>query len=1148
MAEINEFVHLHVHTEYSLLDGSNKIKDYVKRIKGLGMTSGAITDHGNMYGVIEFYKTMKEAGLNPVVGCEVYVSPNSMHDKTNSGDDRYNHLILLAETTQGYENLCKIVSLGFLEGFYYRPRIDIDVLKKYHKGLICLSACLAGIIPRKLLRGDYEDAKATAIKYREIFGEGNYFLEIQDHGIPDEKIVIPQLMKISQETGIELVATNDCHYTMSSDMEAHDVLLCVQTEKKVTDNDRMRYQGDYSVKSEQEMRELFPYALQAVSNTKKIADRCHVEIKFGEYKIPKYQIPEDYQTPLEYLKWLSDEGFKQKYPEDNKDGQIYRDMQFELSVIEKMGFVEYILIVWDYINWAKTHDCMVGPGRGSAAGSKVCYCIGITDVDPVKYNLLFERFLNPERVSMPDIDVDFEYSERQRVIDDYIIPHYGKDNVTQITTFQTLAARAVIKAVGKAMDFPYTEMDKLSKMVPEELHITVQKAIETNNQLFEIYNSDDRHKKLLDIAMKLEGLPKSTSIHAAGVIIYPDSAINHLPIGRSKEGAPTCQYNMVQIEELGLLKMDFLGLRTLTVIKDAVKNIKTNHGIEVDIDNIDVNDKKVLDFISTGKTEGVFQLESGGMQSFMKELKPQSFEDIIAGISLYRPGPMDFIPDYIKGKNQPENITYACPELEHILEPTYGCIVYQEQVMQIVRDLAGYTMGQADSIRRAMSKKKQSVIDAGRADFVYGNAEKNINGCIKNGIAEETANKIYDSMVDFAKYAFNKSHAAAYAIIAIQTAWLKAYFPVEYMAALMTSVIDQPIKLKGYMLAAKKSGIDILPPDINESMYSFIAKGNSIRFALSAIKNVGKAVVQKIENRRIEKGPFTSFTEFIEEAGDFNANKKAIESFAKAGVFACLGVNRRQCLSCYEDLLKGYSKKSRNMVEGQLSLFDNPEIKEVIGALIPNVPEMSKKDILDVEKEVTGIYISGHPLDNYEKVLSKKCNVTSAMFIVEENGERSIENEQEVTYGGIITDIRRIYTKKNQLMAFIKVEDLIDTVEVVVFPKTYEKAKDYIVEDNKIIIKGKVSAEENSNKLLADEISPINTSSNVWLQFSTIEEYHKHQVELDIICNDYEGTSNLFIYLSQTKEKKLLMKKVSPCEQFVVKICSIVGENNLKIS
>ena len=790
------FTHLHVHTEYSLLDGSNKIKEYVSRVKELGMNSAAITDHGVMYGVIDFYKAARAAGIKPVLGCEVYVAPGSRFDRELShGDDRYYHLVLLAENNQGYQNLMKIVSKGFVEGYYYKPRVDMEVLETYHEGIIALSACLAGEVQRYLVRGLYEEAKETACKYEKCFGKGNFFLELQDHGIPDQKTVNAGLMRMSEETGIELVATNDVHYTYAEDAEPHDILLCLQTGKKLSDENRMRYEGgQYFVKSEEEMRALFPYAAQAIDNTQKIADRCNVEIEFGVTKLPHFDVPEGYDS-WTYLNKLCHEGLVRRYPD--KHEELLPKLDYELSVIQKMGYVDYFLIVWDFINYARTHGIPVGPGRGSAAGSLVSYTTGITNIDPIRYNLLFERFLNPERVTMPDIDIDFCYERRSEVID-YVIEKYGKDCVTQIVTFGTLAARGVIRDVGRVMDLPYNFCDTIAKNIPNELNITIDKALIMNPELRSMYESDETVKRLIDMAKRLEGLPRHTSMHAAGVVISQKAMDEYVPLSRSSDGTITTQFVMTTIEELGLLKMDFLGLRTLTVISDAVKLVEKNHGIKIDVDNIDYDDKKVLDSIGTGKCDGIFQLESAGMKNFMKELKPQSLEDVIAGISLYRPGPMDFIPKYIKGKNEPESVTYVCKELEPILEPTYGCIVYQEQVMQIVQNLAGYTMGQADNIRRAMSKKKQYVIDAERQNFVYGNEEQGIKGCIANGISEQAANQIYDSMVDFAKYAFNKSHAAAYAVVAYQTAYLKYYYPVEFMAALMTSVIDNTRKAVSY--------------------------------------------------------------------------------------------------------------------------------------------------------------------------------------------------------------------------------------------------------------------------------------------------------------------------------------------------------------
>ena len=937
------FTHLHVHTEYSLLDGSNKIKEYVSRVKELGMNSAAITDHGVMYGVIDFYKAARAAGIKPVLGCEVYVAPGSRFDRELShGDDRYYHLVLLAENNQGYQNLMKIVSKGFVEGYYYKPRVDMEVLETYHEGIIALSACLAGEVQRYLVRGLYEEAKETACKYEKCFGKGNFFLELQDHGIPDQKTVNAGLMRMSEETGIELVATNDVHYTYAEDAEPHDILLCLQTGKKLSDENRMRYEGgQYFVKSEEEMRALFPYAAQAIDNTQKIADRCNVEIEFGVTKLPHFDVPEGYDS-WTYLNKLCHEGLVRRYPD--KHEELLPKLDYELSVIQKMGYVDYFLIVWDFINYARTHGIPVGPGRGSAAGSLVSYTTGITNIDPIRYNLLFERFLNPERVTMPDIDIDFCYERRSEVID-YVIEKYGKDCVTQIVTFGTLAARGVIRDVGRVMDLPYNFCDTIAKNIPNELNITIDKALIMNPELRSMYESDETVKRLIDMAKRLEGLPRHTSMHAAGVVISQKAMDEYVPLSRSSDGTITTQFVMTTIEELGLLKMDFLGLRTLTVISDAVKLVEKNHGIKIDVDNIDYDDKKVLDSIGTGRCDGVFQLESAGMKNFMKELKPQSLEDVIAGISLYRPGPMDFIPKYIKGKNEPESVTYVCKELEPILEPTYGCIVYQEQVMQIVQNLAGYTMGQADNIRRAMSKKKQYVIDAERQNFVYGNEEQGIKGCIANGISEQAANQIYDSMVDFAKYAFNKSHAAAYAVVAYQTAYLKYYYPVEFMAALMTSVIDNTRKVAEYIYSCRQMGIKVLSPDINEGEGRFLATKDGIRYGMYAIKSIGRQVIDIILAEREANGKYITLSDFLSRVAGREVNKRAVENLIKAGACDGLDGNRQQMLLVYNTLIDNLNQEKKNSLAGQMSLFDlvSEEEKKAYEVRFPNVEEYTKE-------------------------------------------------------------------------------------------------------------------------------------------------------------------------------------------------------------
>ena len=1034
------FTHLHVHTEYSLLDGSNKIKEYVSRVKELGMNSAAITDHGVMYGVIDFYKAARAAGIKPVLGCEVYVAPGSRFDRELShGDDRYYHLVLLAENNQGYQNLMKIVSKGFVEGYYYKPRVDMEVLETYHEGIIALSACLAGEVQRYLVRGLYEEAKETACKYEKCFGKGNFFLELQDHGIPDQKTVNAGLMRMSEETGIELVATNDVHYTYAEDAEPHDILLCLQTGKKLSDENRMRYEGgQYFVKSEEEMRALFPYAAQAIDNTQKIADRCNVEIEFGVTKLPHFDVPEGYDS-WTYLNKLCHEGLVRRYPD--KHEELLPKLDYELSVIQKMGYVDYFLIVWDFINYARTHGIPVGPGRGSAAGSLVSYTTGITNIDPIRYNLLFERFLNPERVTMPDIDIDFCYERRSEVID-YVIEKYGKDCVTQIVTFGTLAARGVIRDVGRVMDLPYNFCDTIAKNIPNELNITIDKALIMNPELRSMYESDETVKRLIDMAKRLEGLPRHTSMHAAGVVISQKAMDEYVPLSRSSDGTITTQFVMTTIEELGLLKMDFLGLRTLTVISDAVKLVEKNHGIKIDVDNIDYNDKKVLDSIGTGRCDGIFQLESAGMKNFMKELKPQSLEDVIAGISLYRPGPMDFIPKYIKGKNEPESVTYVCKELEPILEPTYGCIVYQEQVMQIVQNLAGYTMGQADNIRRAMSKKKQYVIDAERQNFVYGNEEQGIKGCIANGISEQAANQIYDSMVDFAKYAFNKSHAAAYAVVAYQTAYLKYYYPVEFMAALMTSVIDNTRKVAEYIYSCRQMGIKVLSPDINEGEGRFLATKDGIRYGMYAIKSIGRQVIDIILAEREANGKYTTLSDFLSRVAGREVNKRAVENLIKAGACDGLDGNRQQMLLVYNTLIDNLNQEKKNSLAGQMSLFDlvSEEEKKAYEVRFPNVEEYSKEIKLGFEKEVLGIYLSGHPLEEYEEKWRKNISAVAADFMLdEETNAVKIKDNQSVVIGGIITEKTIKYTKQNKAMAFITIEDLFGTVEVIIFPRDYEK-------------------------------------------------------------------------------------------------------------
>lgn len=1145
------FTHLHVHTEYSLLDGSSKIGELAARAKELGMDSMAITDHGVMYGVIDFYRAARAAGIKPIIGCEVYVSPGSRFDReTVHGEDRYYHLVLLAENNTGYQNLMKIVSKGFVDGFYYKPRIDEEVMREYHEGIIALSACLAGEVPRYLEKGLYEEAKEAAKRHLEIFGEGNYFLELQDHGIPLQRQVNQGIMRLSKELNIPLVATNDCHYINADDWEAHDILLCIQTGKKVSDENRMRYEGgQYYVKSEEEMRQLFPYAPEAIENTHKIAERCNVEIEFGVTKLPRFDVPDGYDS-WGYLNHLCDEGFALRYPDD--DGTLRARLDYELGTIKSMGYVDYFLIVWDFINFAKSHGIAVGPGRGSAAGSIVAYCLKITDIDPIRYQLLFERFLNPERVSMPDIDVDFCYERRQEVID-YVVEKYGKDQVAQIVTFGTLAARGVIRDVGRVMDLPYSLCDQVSKMVPAELNITLDLALQKNPELKALYESDEQVKKLIDMSKRLEGLPRHTSMHAAGVVISRTSIDEYVPLSRGADGTIVTQFTMTTLEELGLLKMDFLGLRTLTVIQDAVKMIEKDYGVKLDLEHIDYDDKKVMDSLGTGKNEGVFQLESGGFKTFMKELKPTTLEDIIAGISLYRPGPMDFIPKYLKGKNDPASITYTCPQLEPILKPTYGCIVYQEQVMQIVRDLAGYTLGRSDLVRRAMSKKKAAVMAKERQNFVYGNAEEGVKGCIANGIDEKTANQIYDDMTDFAKYAFNKSHAAAYAVVAYQTAFLKFYYPKEFMAALMTSVMDNTTKVSEYILACRNMGIPILPPDINEGYSGFSVSGNGIRYGLSAIKSVGRAVVDVIIAERENGGLFNSLDDFVSRMSNKEVNKRTLESFIKSGALDTLPGTRKQKLIISGDLLESKAREKKTVMEGQLSFFDlaPEEEKNNFQITFPNVGEYDKQTLLAFEKETIGIYVSGHPMEEYREVWEKNVTAKTSDFVVDEDGRTVVEDNSNVVIGGMITSKKVKTTKTNQLMAFITIEDLVGTVEVLVFPKIYEKNRPSFTEENKVFVRGRASiGDDPVGKLICEEVIPFTDIPNeLWLQFENQTFYESHIDDVMAALRDSDGKDRVIMYLKEERKMRRLSENwaVLAGPDLLGRLYRILGEKNVKV-
>ncbi|MCD8222855.1 MAG: DNA polymerase III subunit alpha [Clostridiales bacterium] len=1147
------FTHLHVHTEYSLLDGSCKIKELAVRAKELGMDSMAITDHGVMYGVIDFYRACREVGIKPIIGCEVYVAPGSRFDReAGAGEDRYYHLILLAENNQGYANLMKIVSKGFVEGYYYRPRVDQEILERYHEGIIAMSACLAGEIPRNLERGMYDEAVEAARRYVQIFGRDHFFLELQDHGIPAQRDVNQALLRMSRELEIGLVATNDIHYILADDAQAHDILLCIQTGKRVSDEKRLRYEGgQYYCKSEEEMRRLFPYAPEAIENTQKIADRCQVEIEFGVTKLPKFDVPEGYDS-WTYLNHLCDEGMARRYPGD--DGTLRERLNYELNVIKTMGYVDYFLIVWDFIHFARSNGIMVGPGRGSAAGSVVAYTLEITNIDPIRYQLLFERFLNPERVSMPDIDVDFCFERRQEVID-YVVRKYGKDNVVQIVTFGTMAAKAVVRDVGRVLDMPYARCDQIAKMIPGDLGMTLDKALKQSPDLKKAYQEDEEVRYLIDMSRRLEGLPRHTSMHAAGVVIGQKAMDEFVPLSRAQDGTITTQYTMTTLEELGLLKMDFLGLRTLTVIRDAVRLIEKDTGVHVVIEDLDYQDKAVFDSIGTGKCEGVFQLESAGMKSFMKELKPQNLEDVIAGISLYRPGPMDFIPKYLKGKNDPNAVTYDCPQLEPILGPTYGCIVYQEQVMQIVRDLAGYTMGRSDLVRRAMSKKKTSVMEKERKNFIYGNEEEGVAGCLKNGIDERTANRIYDEMIDFAKYAFNKSHAACYAVVAYQTAFLKYYYPKEFMAALMTSVMDNTSKISEYILTCRQMGIEILPPDINEGEGGFSVSGNAIRYGLSAIKSVGRSVVEAIIEERDRGGRYVTMDDFVERMAGGEVNRRTLENFIKSGAMDSLPGNRRQKLAIASDLLEQKNKKRKNGLEGQMTLFDfaMEEDKKQYQISMPDVEEYPKAELLAFEKEILGIYVSGHPMDEYLDVWKKNVTAQTTDFIVDDDTGKAVLSENDyVTIGGIITERVQKITRTGKMMAIITLEDPLGSVEVLVFPNHYEDHRELYAEENRVFIQGRVAMDDGAavGKVILDRLIPFDAlPKELWLQFADKQSYDRQQREIMDLLSNSRGEDTVVIWLAKERGKKVLPagRNVSADPDLLAKLEKRLGTGNVKL-
>ncbi len=1162
-----EFTHLHVHTGYSLLDGAAKIKELVHRAKELGYDSLAITDHGVMYGVIEFYEACIAEGIKPILGCEVYVSPGSRFDReVGKGDERYYHLVLLAETDQGYHNLSKIVTRGFTEGFYYKPRVDMEVLEKYHEGIIALSACLAGEVATHLRKNDYDGARDAAIKYRNIFGEDNYFLEMQDHGIPDQATVNAGVMRLSKELGIPMVVTNDSHYIYAEDWEAHDVLLCIQTNRKVQDENRMRYDGgQYYLKSKEEMAELFPYATDALENTHKIAERCNVKIVFGEQKVPKFDVPDGY-TADEYLEKLVYDGMKKKYgikyedTEDLKEGEkgydVRQRIDYELSVIKSMGFVDYFLIVWDFIHFAKTNGIAVGPGRGSAVGSVVAYCLDITTIEPLQYDLLFERFLNPERVSMPDIDIDFCYIRRQEVID-YCVKKYGEECVTQIIAYQTMGARNVIRDVGRAMDIPYAQCDALAKAIPAEKDMTIDIALKTSKDFQDMYNGSDEIRKLVNIAKKLEGLPRNAGMHAAGVVIGREAIEEYAPLSVGAEGTVVTQFEKNTVEHLGMLKMDFLGLRTATVIQDTVKLIKETTGRNLDIDNIDYDDPNILGLMGQGKTEGMFQLESPGMKNFMMKLKPQSLDDVIAGVALFRPGPMQFIDDYIRGKENRELVRYDTPELEEILEPTYGCIIYQEQVMQIVMKLAGYTLGRSDIVRRAMAKKKPEEMEKERKNFVYGNNELNVPGCVANGISEDVANKIFDEMMKFAEYAFNKSHSVAYAVLAAQTAYLKYYYPVEFMAALMSSVLDNNGKVAKYINVCKQMSVEILPPDINEGFAKFSISDGKIRYGLSGIKSVGAAVVDRVVEERQKNGKFKDLRDFLTRMPSKDTNKKTVEALILSGAFDGMGANRKQMIMALPAISEETARERKSRESGQMSLFDimGDDFAASTRVPYPNVEEYPDTEKLSLEKSVLGVYISGHPLGKYVELLQKNCTAQSIDFAVDveddaeldesgtDDGDRKLQDGALYIVGGIITDVSVKLTRKNQNMAYVTLEDFVGQIEIVVFPRDFEKHRDQLKVDNRVFVRGRADVGEKESKLILSDLMAFENVANgvvsfgsqknwdarktlshsnkqLWVLFDDMDDYVKNESEFISLLEEHKGNCPVYVQLKATRQAK----------------------------
>ena len=1153
-----QFCHLHTHTEYSLLDGEASIKKLVARVKELGMDSCAITDHGSMYGVVDFYREAKSQGIHPVIGCEVYMAPRSRFDKVHDIDNKTSHLILLAENQRGYKNLIKLVSAGYIDGFYYKPRIDFEMLKEHSEGIIALSACIAGEVPKALLRGDYDEAKKIALKYAEVLGKDNYFLEIQDHGLSEQKRIIPDMLRLSEETGIGLVATNDIHYLKKEDAKYQDVLMCIQMEKKVDDPDRMKFETEeFYIKSPEEMTSLFEYVPQAIENTEKIAKRCNVDFDFGTRHLPAYAVP-DGKDAFEYLRELCQSGLEKRYLPVSDE--LQKRLDYELGVIKSMGFVDYFLIVWDFIHFAKNNGVMVGPGRGSAAGSIVAYSLGITTVDPIKYGLIFERFLNPERVSMPDIDIDFAPNGRQKIID-YVVEKYGEGQVAQIITFGTMKAKLAIRDVGRALDIPYAEVDKVAKLVPFDLKMTISKALDISTELHALYENDPQIKELLDTSMALEGLPRHASTHAAGVVITSEPIVNYVPLQLNSENFITTQFTKDTVENLGLLKMDFLGLRNLTVIENAVKIIKRTRGIDLNMDEIDYDCKEVYELISSGNTDGVFQLESAGMQSFMQELKPDTLEDVIAGIALYRPGPMEQIPRYIKSKKNPKTIKYKHPLLKNILDVTYGCMVYQEQVLEIVRTLAGYSLGKADSMRRVISKKKADQMVIERKNFIYGSDDGDIPGCIKNGIDEQTAISIFDEINDFANYAFNKSHAAAYAFVTYQTAYLKTFYPVEYMASLISS-IDDLDKINHYIANCKEMGIDRLPPDVNKSEDTFTVENNSIRFGLSAVKNVGRAMILNLVNERKNNGKFKTFSDFIDRMAGQDMNKRALEGLISCGAFDSMGVKRSQLLAVYEKALDGTARAARDNVAGQMSLFDT--IEEQSEMQFPNIDELDKKTMLKMEKQSTGLYFSGHPMEEYTDKIKKltKYNISDVLTSVhkDEDGnyhavEGGLKDGDMMIICAAIASRKNKTTRSNAQMAFLNVEDVYGSVECIVFPKVLNEFSPLLQEDNLVAIACRLSIREDeapkilmqSVQLLDEALMAKKEPKRLYIQLETRNDENLKNVEKYL--SPYQGDMEVRLFFKDTRKMSSVPRRLwfNGTENTIYDLKNIFGEDNVKI-